>query len=134
MKIFFFLIIFTVLLPRPVFGNDVEYAVKIRNSNPEYGTRIFKELCENEKKSPCRLPVFLLYDVISNIESTKENLSPAAYLALKRHSKNAQVTWEFNLCNPRWDKNIPCVEVLGYLVVKDYKVTFYAFQKQKQHF
>jgi len=126
------LIIIAILLPQSVLANDVEYAIRIRDANPEYGTRIPKELCEKEARSPCRLPVYLLYDVVSNIKSTRGNLSSAAYSAFKRNSKNAQVVWEFNLCKPLWDKKIHCVEVLGYLVIKKDEVVFYVFQKSQR--
>ena len=121
-------LLFAILLPGSLLAYDVEYAIRIRESVPEFGNRVPRGLCEDERPSPCRLPVYLLYDVVPDIEDTKENLSAAAYSALKRNSRQAQVVWEFNLCKPRWDKDIPCVEVLGYLVVKDYKVVFYAFQ------
>ncbi len=63
------------MLPKISFGNDVEYALKIKNSLPEYGTGIPKELCQDEKRSPCRLPVFKLYNIVSDITNTKENLN-----------------------------------------------------------
>ena len=129
MKPHYLLIFFIIALPKTSFGNDVEYALKIKNSHPEYGTSIPKELCQNEKRSPCRLPVFKLYNVVSDITGTKANLNPTAYAALSLYSEGAQVVWEYNLCKPHWDKKKPCAEVLGYLVVKDYEVIFYVFQK-----
>lgn len=116
--------------PGLVSGNSLEYGLKIRESNKEFGTLIPKELCMNEKRFPCRLPVYMLYDIVSDIKTTKDKLSRLAYSALKRHAGNAQVVWEFNLCKPLWDKKQHCAEVLGYLVVKYNAVTFYAFQKE----
>lgn len=129
MKPHYILLFFIILWPKISFANDVEYALKIKSLHPEYGTTILKELCQNEKRFPCRLPVYKLYNIVQNITSIKKNLNPTAYAALDIHSTGAQVVWEYNLCKPRWDKKIPCAEVLGYLVVKDNEVVFYAFQK-----
>lgn len=129
MKLHYIFLFFIIILPNTSFGNDVEYALKIKNSHLEYGTSIPKELCQNEKRSPCRLPVYKLYNMVSDIARIKENLNPTAYAALSIYSTGAQVVWEFNLCKPHWDKKKHCAEVLGYLVVKDYEVVFYAFQK-----
>ncbi len=134
MKLLNLLLFLTISFPQFAIGSDIEYALKIRKLNPEYGKRIPKELCDKEIKSPCRLAVHLLYNVVSKIEDTKENLGSAAYSALKRNAKRAQVVWEFNLCKPLWDKNIPCAEVLGYLVIKDNQTVFYAFQIPKKYF
>ena len=115
-----------------VFANDLEFGIQVRAANPEYGSLIPKQLCLHEKTSPCRLPVFLLYDQVSDISRTKDKLSLAAYTALQQQSENAQVVWEFNLCKPKWDKRIACVEMLGYLVVKNHEVVFYTFQSQSR--
>ena len=105
-KTLLILALFIALIPKLSLANDVEYALDIRASNSEFGNIIPKELCQDEKKSPCRLPIFLLHDIVPKIKSTQKNLSAAAYSALKRNAKKAQVVWEFNLCKPRWDKKI----------------------------
>ena len=71
MKAHYILLFFIILLPSISFANDVEYALKIKSSHPEHGTNIPKELCQNEKRSPCRLPIFKLYNVVQDIASVK---------------------------------------------------------------
>lgn len=126
----FYLFLAIFIFPGLVLGNSLEYGLKIREANKEFGTLIPKALCMNERRFPCRLPVYMLYDIVPDIKITKDKLSQAAYSALKRHAGNAQAVWEFNLCKPLWDRKQPCVEVLGYLVVKYNTVTFYTFQQE----
>jgi len=117
--------------PKSAIAISLDYGLNVKRSNYEFGTTIPKELCRDKKHSPCRLPLTLLYNVVSNIHSTKDKLNPAGYSAFQRHSKLSQVVWEFNLCKPLWDENKPCIETLGYLVIKKNKVIFYVFQKQE---
>ncbi len=114
-------------------GNDVLHGIEIRDSNPEFGKKIPKELCTKTKRHPCGLPINLLYNVVADINSTREHLSQPAYTALKPYSVGTLV-WEFNLCKNLWDNDIHCSEVLGYLAVKNNDVKFYTFQKPRKIF
>ncbi len=111
------------------YAADIEYALKIRKSNPEYGHNIPKELCANEKRNPCKISTHIMIKPVLNIKDIKNNLSNAAWSALKSNANARQEIWEFNLCRSIWNKKEPCAAVYGYAVLKKHNIVFYTFFK-----
>lgn len=111
-------------------GKDSIYAINVREANPEYGTKIPIELCENQNPTPCIMSTKIMIQPVTNFKNIKKNLTHSAWLALKKNSVLGQETWEFNLCHQEWSENIPCFAVDGYVVIKHYRPIFYAFFKK----
>ena len=114
-------------------ADDFEYALNIRHSNSEYGTRIPKELCENGTRNPCKINYALIRQIVTNIADTKQNLSLSAWSALKRSAREGQETWGFDLCAQKWKERKDCRTISGYVVIKNYNAIFYAFHNEDSY-
>lgn len=121
--------LFIIPIPSLLYAADIEYALKIRKSNPEYGHKIPEQLCTNKRQHPCAMLTDIMIKPVVNIENTKKNLSNAAWSALKRNASAGQEIWEYNLCQSLWNKQAPCVPINGYVVLRRHNVVFYTFFK-----
>ena len=126
------IVIIFIAIYKPALADDIEYAIRIKNSTSEYGTKLPKELCAKSSASPCVMSTDLLMLPVQDFNKIKANLSGSAWSALKRHASQGQETWSFNLCKRKWKQGEVCAEVNGYVVMKHYNAIFYAFYKDWQ--
>ena len=71
--------------------NYIEYAIRIKSKNPEYGTNIPKELCDNDIIRPCKLPIKLIQSPLKSVDEAKAKLSKTAWYALRSRYDDGDV-------------------------------------------
>ena len=112
---------------------NVPYALNLLDEYPEFGTIPPPDICEREARNPCVMSTAVLYMPVTNIESVRSKLSPAAWSALQRAAPQGQEVWLFNVCMDQSRHTSNCFAVFGVAVLSKNRVTFYTFFKPKTY-